>query len=64
MIRFKHLQQLNITYASHFKNSMSYSFKSLRASCYFFIHAFYPDVYVYNGSKTICELNKVFNEKK
>ena len=53
MSQFKHLQELNITYTEHFKNSMSYSIQSLKASFYFFIHAIYPDVYLTNGSNTI-----------
>ena len=57
---FNHLKHHNISYGEHFKNSMSYSFKSLKASLYFFIHAFIPDTFEDSGSKTIVKLSNEF----
>lgn len=53
-----HLQLVNQTYCQHFKEAFSYSFLSLQASLYFFIHALYPDICEFKGSTTICNLIK------
>jgi hypothetical protein len=50
---FTHLKQINKGYVEHFLHAMSYCFISLSASFYFFIHAIYPDVFVFDGSKQI-----------
>ena len=50
MFRFKHLKEINMSYTTHLKGSMIYSWKALQSSYYFFIHGIYPDVYKYNGS--------------
>jgi hypothetical protein len=63
MSQFKHLQELNITYTEHFKNSMSYSIQSLKASFYFFIHAIYPDAFEFDGSRQIRYLNELLSTK-
>ncbi len=61
-MEFKHLQNTEQTYTFHFINSMHYSITSLKASFYFFIHAFYPDFFEFEGSKTIYNLyNKLFD---
>lgn len=62
MTRFKHLRDLNVSYNTHFKHSMSYSLQSLKASYYFFIHAIHPDVYKDNGSLSVQKLNNKLNE--
>lgn len=64
MTRFHHLKELNVSYTTHFKHSMYYSFTSLKSSYYFFIHAVYPDIYVTDGSETITKLHKVISENK
>jgi len=61
---FRHLQQVNQSYISHFYDSMNYSFISFRASFYFFIHSLWPDFYEFNGSNAIKELNNILDEKK
>jgi hypothetical protein len=59
---FKHLQETEQTYLFHFINAMHYSYTSFKASLYFFIHAFYPDFFEFDGSKTIYELyNRLFD---
>ena len=48
-----HLQKHNISYFAHMKHSLYYSYQSIKASTFFFIHAFIPDIFEYSGSKTI-----------
>jgi hypothetical protein len=62
-MRFSHLKINNQTYFEHFQDSIFYCFKSLKASCCFFIHAIYPDICVTSGSKEIFELNDIITEK-
>jgi hypothetical protein len=56
---FKHLERINKGYFEHFVHAMSYCFISLSASFYFFIHAIYPDVFEFDGSRQIRYLNEV-----
>jgi hypothetical protein len=61
-MEFKHLQETEQTYIFHFFNAMNYSYISLKASFYFFIHAFYPDFFQFDESKTIYNLyNRLFD---
>jgi hypothetical protein len=53
-----HLNDVDMKYFTHFKRSMGFCFKSFEASFYFFIHAFIPDIFEYNGSNTIDNLKK------
>lgn len=53
-----HLINVNMDYFTHFKRSIGFCFKSFEASFYFFVHAFVPDIFEYNGSETICNLKK------
>jgi hypothetical protein len=48
-----HLSDMDVSYTEHFKQSMKYSGRSLKASFYFFIHAIAPDVFKTSGSDTI-----------
>lgn len=50
---FSHLRREKCTYYNHFLRSMSFCIRSLQASFYFFIHAIYPDVFQYSGSRII-----------
>lgn len=52
-----HLKNKNISYGKHFKQSMKFSGKSLKASMYFFIHAISPNTFETNGSNVISKLN-------
>lgn len=56
--KFNHLEAVGQTYTSHFSDSMSYSFESLKSAFYFFIHAIYPDVFIKAGSSTILNLSE------
>lgn len=64
MFEFNHLQKIKQHYLEHFCEAMSYSFMSLRASCYFFVHSFYPDLFEFDGSMQIEQLNKLLMDKK
>ena len=52
-----HLQIINQTYCEHFQDAVSYGFSAWKASIYFFIHAFFPDIFLFNGSQTIFKLH-------
>ena len=58
---FNHLNDKNCSYFEHFKHAMYYSLVSLKASFYFFIHAFIPDLFTESGSTTINGLNHVIS---
>jgi len=64
MFEFSHLEKVKQTYLEHFCESMTYSFMSLRASCYFFVHSLNPDLFEMDGSVEIEELNKILMNKK
>lgn len=58
-----HLEFAGQTYSEHFKDSLKYSCKALKASFYFFIHALIPDVFTQSGSNCIHELSDTIKEK-
>ena len=58
-----HLEFAGQTYFEHFKDAMKYSYKSLKASFYFFVHALIPDVFAQSGSKCVHELSDTIKEK-
>ena len=59
-----HLEDNNQTYFEHLKNSLSYSWKSTKASFYFFIHAFIPCIFTSSGSTIIKEVHERVSMKK
>ena len=59
---FEHLKIVNQTYFEHFKDSIYFSFKALKASFCFFIHAIYPDIFD-NTSNEIFDLNDIIKLK-
>ena len=61
---FEHLKKVKQTYLEHFQDGTTFCYLSLKASFYFFIHALWPDIYEYNGSKTISHLHMIITEKK
>lgn len=63
-MQFSHLKFVKQTYFEHFFDSMSYSFMALKGSFYFFVHSFWPDLFEFNGSKQIDELNTILVRKK
>lgn len=62
-IRFQHLQKINQTYLQHFKDAVSYSYVSQKASLYFILHALYPDMFMTNGSSEIAKLHEQLQKK-
>ena len=61
---FSHLKYVNQTYFEHFFDAISYSFMACKASGFFFIHAFWPDIFEFNGSKQIEELSNIITDKR
>jgi len=62
-IKSYHLKKNNQTYFEHFKDSISYSGKSFKASLYFLVHAFIPDLFQYTGSAIIYDLHDTIQTK-
>jgi hypothetical protein len=60
---FQHLIKANQTYFEHFQDSLFYFRKSLKATFYFFVHALYPDLFEFSGSKEIFELHEAIVNK-
>lgn len=60
---FRHLDYVNQNYSEHLKDSMSYSWESLKGSFYFFCHGIYPDIFEKNGSETIHFLDERLQKK-
>jgi hypothetical protein len=58
-----HLQEANQTYFQHFKDSIGYSFTSLKCSFYFAVHAFFPGMCQSSGSTAVKELNETLQKK-
>jgi hypothetical protein len=62
-MNFAHLKQIKLSYKTHFIEAMKYSYETQKASFYFFIHAFYPDAFVNDGSKIIKNLHNKFEKR-
>lgn len=64
MKQFHHLQDVYQSYFSHMYDALLYSFISFQASFFFFVHAFYPDLFICHGSDTIHHLYQTIQKKK
>ena len=64
IFNFSHLRLVKQTYFEHFMDAVSYSFMAFKASCYFFVHAFIPDWFEFDGSREIDKLNGILVNKK
>lgn len=62
-IKCYHLKKNKQTYFEHLGESLSYSGRAFKASFYFFIHAFIPDLFQYNGSATVYSLTDTIKQK-
>ena len=62
-MEFKHLKYVKQSYFEHFEDSFEYVKLSLKATFYFAVHTIYPDLFEYQGSKTIKKLNDILQEK-
>ena len=60
----KHLKENNMSYFKHMKCALGYTKESAKAMCYFGLHAFLPDVYIFNGSRKIEYLNLLIKSRK
>ena len=63
MYKLKHLKNVRQTYRKHFKDSIKYSWISLKCSFYFLCHAINPDSNVEKGSESINLLDKEIKGK-
>lgn len=59
-----HLTRVKQNYWPHFLDAMSYSFMAFRASFYFFVHAIFPDLFEFDGSKEIEQINNIIAYKR
>lgn len=62
-IKCYHLKENKQTYFEHLSESLSYSGRAFKSSFYFFIHAFIPDLFQYNGSATLYSLTDTIKQK-
>lgn len=63
-MKFKHLKYVKQNYLEHLYDALTYSFTSIKASVYFFIHGFCPDLFEFDGSNQIQNLNDILTNKK
>lgn len=63
LCRIDHLTFANQTYYNHMRDTLRYSWASLKSSIYFAIHAFFPNTFQHNGSDLIVALNDELLEK-
>lgn len=62
---FTHLTIAKQTYFDHLQDALYYSFLSLKASCLFFIHGLFPDIFETAGSDQIQNIYmKILNKYK
>ena len=61
---FNHLKYVKQTYFAHFMDSFSYSFRCFNAGFYFLVHAFWPDLFEFDGSREIDDLNSILTYKR
>ena len=60
----KHLKEINMSYFEHMKCALGYAKESGKAMVYFFVHAFFPDLWVSKGSDTFKEINNNIEKRK
>jgi len=63
MKKFQHLQDINQSYPTHFKDAIGYSGRALKSSVYFFFHAIWPDAFKKDGSEHIKSLHETIQSK-
>jgi hypothetical protein len=61
---FSHLTRVKQDYWSHCFDAISYSLIALKSSIYFFVHAIFPDLFEFDGSREIQKLNTILVNKK
>jgi len=60
---FNHLTLVKQTYSQHFFDAISYSYMAYKASFYFLVHAFLPDLFEFDGSREIKKLHDILFSK-
>ena len=55
-MKFQHLEEKQVSYISHFKNTLYLSYHLIRSGIAVFIHGLYPDIFVNTASNTINNL--------
>ena len=63
-MEFNHLKYVKQTYLEHFMDAFSYSCRAFKSGFYFFVHALWPDMFEFNGSREIEELNSILIYKR
>jgi len=63
-MNFIHLKYVKQSYSEHFFDAMLFSFIAFKAFFYFFVHALWPDIFEFNGSKEIERLNNLLISKR
>ena len=63
-MEFKHLKYVEQNYIEHFIYAVSYSCRCFKAGFYFFVHACWPDLFEFNGSREIEDLNSILIYKR
>ncbi len=63
-MEFIHLKYVKQTYSEHFCDAMLFSFIAFKAFFYFFVHALWPDLFEFNGSREIEQLNNLLMTKR
>jgi len=64
IFRSSHLLKVKQTYIEHLYDALYYSYLSFKASICFFIHSLFPDLFEFDGSRIVKELNNILEEKK
>ena len=59
-----HLTRVKQTYWEHFFDAILFSFIAFKASLYFFVHAIFPDLFEFDGSREIDKLNSILGIKR
>ena len=63
LFRFKHLQDVKMSYLSHFYRSFSIGIYFGIASCKALVHAIYPDLFITSSSDLIKDLAEELEEE-
>lgn len=60
----KHLKEINMSYFQHMKCALDYAKGSGKVMVYFFVHAFFPNLWVTKGSDKLKEINNNIEKRK
>ena len=60
----KHLKDIDMSYFKHMKCALAYAKESGKAMVYFFVHAFFPNLWLTKGSDKLKEINNNIEKRK